>query len=680
MTGRLIQTYRIEELLGEGGMGTVFRATDTVLERPVALKMLRAELLTQPQFLDRFRAEAQILARLNHPNVATLYNFVREEGDYYMVMEFVEGQTLEAWLGQYGPLPVELAVQVVQQALEGLAHAHKRGILHRDLKPANLMVTPEGVVKLTDFGIARIIGSQRLTQVNGLVGTPAYMAPEQIQGLEPSPQSDIHAMGLVLYELLSGQVPFATTNQFETMERVMRMVPPPLRPQLAGLPMALDDILEKALQKDPAARFADARTFQKTLFSVAPYTSSLDDLAVSVYQRPVSPPLAMTDLGNTLIDKLPMGEAAVSLPALPVSPARPVESPARPRTVPDHQEAEPTPPPTAKPAGPIPELKAAAPPARPDEVTVRPARPEAPRPARSRWKRVALWVVGILLGFVVLSNILYGPGRDKTATQTADSTATAVPLADKSPDVSPERNKTREGIPAVAKPNKLRPKAADAPAKAALYAKEPAKEASTSLKPVDASRVNSIAARPAVPTDDDPVSRPKPLPTPASNPATPSLPTAVAEKPIPRPEPAENRVVENRTAKPEPVESKGGAAPRSLKLSGGTEVVVALTEPLAAATAKSGQSISLQVVKPVVVKGEIVIPQGAIVQGEVTGVSTGGKKDMLEIRIQQIRVGGQRVSIKGGTFRYVGDRNEPLLFRSGQQFVVYTAGSHQFSL
>ena len=200
------------------------------------------------------------------------------------------------------------------------------------------------------------------------------------------------------------------------------------------------------------------------------------------------------------------------------------------------------------------------------------------------------------------------------------------------------------------------------------------------LKPAPVSTDDDLVSTDDDPvsTDDDPVDTPRQTAAPRPS-ARLSLPTAVAQKPLPRPEPTENRVVKNRIAKPEPVESKGGSAPRSLKLSGGTEEV-ALSEPLAAATARSGQSISLQVASPVVVKGELIIPQGAAVQGEVISVSTDGKKDMLEIHIQHIHVGGQRVGLKGGTFRYVGNRNEPLLFRSGQQFMVYTAGAHRFSL
>ena len=656
MTGRLIQTYRIDELLGEGGMGTVYRATDTVLERPVALKMLRAELLAQPQFLDRFRAEAQILARLNHPNVATLYNFVREEGDYYMVMEFVEGQTLDQWLWQYGPLPVPLAIQIVQQALEGLHHAHKRGILHRDLKPANLMVTPEGVVKLTDFGIARIIGSQRMTHVNGLVGTPAYMAPEQIQGLEPSPQSDIHAMGLVLYELLSGQVPFATTNQFETMERVMRMMPPPLRPQLSGIPPALDDILSKALLKKPEDRFADARQFQKALLTILPYASVLDEADVLGYQHPATP----------------------AAPSVPVTPPAPAPAPDSGKTWVDNRPT--TPPPVVESSTP----KAIPKPAPANIISVRDAAPKPPAPGRSRWKRVALWVVGIFVGFVVVINILYGPGRNKATTQPADSLTTVAPLSVNSVAGTPDANKVDVAQNPPPAPVENFPKESKPLNDAARPAQKRAKEASkpASGQPTMVKQTNSPVSNPASMSDDD-----DPVPTPRQTPRQPPAPSALpspasptTEKPLPRPEPTDDRVAESRTAKAEPAETKGGTAPRSLKLSGGTEVVVTLAEPLAAATAKDGQSISLQVSKAVSVRGEVVIPQGATVQGEVSGVSTGGKKDMLEIRIQSVRgLGGQRISVKGGTFRYVGDRNEPLVFKSGQQFVVYTAGSHQFS-
>jgi serine/threonine protein kinase len=177
MLGRIIHTYRIEELLGEGGMGTVYRAVDTVLGRDVAIKALHPALLRQSAFLERFRSEARVLARLNHPNIAVLHNFIEAGDDLFMVMEYVEGLTLEALLRRRGKLRPEEAVPLIRQALEGLQHAHRRGILHRDLKPANLMLTPEGLVKVMDFGIAKVAGAQRLTQANHLVGTLEYLAP-----------------------------------------------------------------------------------------------------------------------------------------------------------------------------------------------------------------------------------------------------------------------------------------------------------------------------------------------------------------------------------------------------------------------------------------------------------------------------------------------------------------------
>ncbi|RYD89268.1 MAG: serine/threonine protein kinase, partial [Sphingobacteriales bacterium] len=209
LQGRLIQHYRIESLLGEGGMGTVYQATDTLLQRLVAVKMLHPHLVSQTSFMERFRNEALILARLNHPNIAVVYNFLQDNADYFMAMEYVEGDSLEALIRKAGALSPAVAAEVVRQGLEGMAHAHRKGVLHRDIKPANLMLTPEGTIKLMDFGIARVSGEQRLTQANRLVGTLEYMAPELIEGQEPSPASDLYAMGVLLYELLSGKLPFA---------------------------------------------------------------------------------------------------------------------------------------------------------------------------------------------------------------------------------------------------------------------------------------------------------------------------------------------------------------------------------------------------------------------------------------------------------------------------------------
>ncbi|GAB3946369.1 hypothetical protein GCM10028805_16760 [Spirosoma harenae] len=265
MKGRLIHHYRVESLLGEGGMGTVYQALDTHLERPVAVKMLHPHLVSQTSFMERFRNEALILARLNHPNIAVVYNFLQDGSDYFMAMEYVEGDSLETLIRKAGALPPVIAAEITRQGLEGLAHAHKKGILHRDIKPANLMLTPEGSVKLMDFGIARIVGNQRMTQVNRIVGTLEYMAPELIQGEAPSPASDIYAMGILLYELLSGKLPFASRTDYALMQAIIQEKPIALRKLNAQVPKELEAIVHKALDKNPEKRFANAKEFQKAL-------------------------------------------------------------------------------------------------------------------------------------------------------------------------------------------------------------------------------------------------------------------------------------------------------------------------------------------------------------------------------------------------------------------------------
>jgi serine/threonine protein kinase len=289
LTGRLIQHYRIESLLGEGGMGTVYQATDTLLQRLVAVKMLHPHLVSQASFMERFRNEALILARLNHPNIAVVYNFLRDNADYFMAMEYVEGDSLEALIRKAGALPPAIAAEVVRQGLEGMAHAHRKGVLHRDIKPANLMLTPEGTIKLMDFGIARVSGEQRLTQANRIVGTLEYMAPELIEGQEPSPASDLYAMGVLLYELLSGKLPFASRTDYELMQAIVREKPIPLRKLDGQIPKELEAVVQKALDKNPAKRFADAKAFQKAL---QPFYAS----APVLDPARIVPPLPVTDV------------------------------------------------------------------------------------------------------------------------------------------------------------------------------------------------------------------------------------------------------------------------------------------------------------------------------------------------------------------------------------------------
>lgn len=276
MIGEKIHSYEITEHLGRGGMGNVYKATDTMLGRDVALKMLHPQLTMESHFLDRFKKEARVLAQLLHPNIAVIYNFIEQGGNHFMVMEYVEGTNLDDLLKKYHTLPAAFVVPVFIQVLEGLKHAHRKNIFHRDIKPANIMLTPDDMVKLMDFGIAKVAGEQKMTQVNKIVGTVEFMAPELLQGKDASAASDIYAAGVTLYELLCGKLPFVADTDFNLMQAIMKeKVVHPIKCN-ATVPKALSDIVMKALDKNPAARFADAAAFQQALINAFPHYRSIN--------------------------------------------------------------------------------------------------------------------------------------------------------------------------------------------------------------------------------------------------------------------------------------------------------------------------------------------------------------------------------------------------------------------
>lgn len=315
MIGRTIQNYRIEELLGEGGMGTVYRATDILLRRPVAVKMLHPHLLRDSTFMERFRNEAVLSAQLNHPNVSTLYNLLQDRTDNFMVMELVDGVTLEKLLSKEGKLPLETAVRIVIQALDGLQHAHYKNILHRDIKPANLMLTREGSVKLMDFGIARMVGSQRLTRADRVVGTLEYMAPELLNGTDPSVQSDLYAVGVLLYELLSGKMPFETTTDNTLINQILNKKPIPLHSRILNLPKPLEEILDKLLQKKPEKRYEKAWELRQALATIVPP----GPINSQIFE-PKSNPIPPTRLADIKTDKPPVGPTRLaSAPNEPIN-------------------------------------------------------------------------------------------------------------------------------------------------------------------------------------------------------------------------------------------------------------------------------------------------------------------------------------------------------------------------
>ena len=264
MIGQNIGKYRVLDRIGRGGMGTVYRAIDETLHREVAIKVLNAE-LNDPSVARRFRAEAVTVARLNHPGIATVYELFQHEGQWLMVMEFVRGETLEALVSRKGQIPHAEAVDLCMQALAALAHAHSLGVVHRDLKPANIMFTESGTVKVMDFGIARVVGTEHLTSAGFMMGTPAYMAPEQVLGEDIDARADLYAMGVVLYHLLTGLLPFKGHTPFEMAQSRLRDQPTPVRSVRAELPAWLETVLAMAIHREPARRFQSAPTFREAL-------------------------------------------------------------------------------------------------------------------------------------------------------------------------------------------------------------------------------------------------------------------------------------------------------------------------------------------------------------------------------------------------------------------------------
>jgi eukaryotic-like serine/threonine-protein kinase len=265
MIGQRIGHCEIIHRLGEGGVGQVFAAVDRTLDRPVAIKALRPEHSRDATFIARFKAEAGALAAVNDPGIAAIYSLELLDDQHFMILELVRGITLEALLAKVGALDETAALALAAQALSALGAAHAAGIVHRDIKPANLMVTPAGVVKLMDFGIARVCGSGRMTRYGHVIGTLAYISPEQIQGQEGDLCSDLYSFGIVLYESLAGRPPFEADTEYGLLKAQMELPAPPLRPRVPGLSQRFHDAVMRCLEKDPARRFADAGALELAL-------------------------------------------------------------------------------------------------------------------------------------------------------------------------------------------------------------------------------------------------------------------------------------------------------------------------------------------------------------------------------------------------------------------------------
>jgi len=256
MEQNAIGKYRLVTRIGQGAMGEVFKAHDPSLNRMVAVKTISSSLGTETELRRRFLREAQSAARLNHPNIITVYDFGEEEGRIFMAMELLEGSDLKDLIGSHALPDLERKLDVMEQICEGLAFAHSMEVVHRDLKPSNVHVQPSGQVKILDFGLARL-GASEMTRTGMVMGTPHYMSPEQVRGEKADARSDVFSLGSMFYELLAGRKAFDGDSMHTVLFQVLQEEPEPIR-NWVDLPSILVEVVEKALQKDPASRFHDA--------------------------------------------------------------------------------------------------------------------------------------------------------------------------------------------------------------------------------------------------------------------------------------------------------------------------------------------------------------------------------------------------------------------------------------
>ena len=257
--------YQIIKTLGEGGMANVYLAHDTYLDRNVAVKVLRGDLANDEKFVRRFQREALSATSLSHPNIVEIYDVGEDDGQYYIVMEYVDGKTLKQVLKQRGHLSVTEVVDIMLQVTDGMAHAHDAYIIHRDIKPQNIMMLSNGMIKITDFGVAIALNSTQLTQTNSVMGTVHYIPPEQANGKGSTIRSDIYSMGIMMYELLTGLLPYKGDNAVEIALKHLREPLPSVRKFDSSIPQSIENVIIKATAKNPKNRYKDAREMHDDL-------------------------------------------------------------------------------------------------------------------------------------------------------------------------------------------------------------------------------------------------------------------------------------------------------------------------------------------------------------------------------------------------------------------------------
>ncbi|MBD0330692.1 MAG: Stk1 family PASTA domain-containing Ser/Thr kinase [Thermoleophilia bacterium] len=302
------ERYRIVRRLGSGGMATVYLAEDEVLGRRVAIKILNERYANDEQFVERFRREAKSAAGLSHPNIVSIYDRGEAEGTYYIAMEHLDGRTLKQLILARGPAPPHVAIDYTRQLLSALRFAHRNGIVHRDIKPHNVIVDAEGRAKVTDFGIARAAAASQMTEAGSIVGTAQYLSPEQARGGPLDHRSDLYSVGIVLYELLTGTLPFTGDSPVEVAMKHLSETPRPPSERREGVPEELDLVVMRALAKDPDERYQTAEEMDADLQRVARglnVSRRTEEAATRIIAAPVAMPTTVTRTAATVRDRPP---------------------------------------------------------------------------------------------------------------------------------------------------------------------------------------------------------------------------------------------------------------------------------------------------------------------------------------------------------------------------------------